>query len=293
MIKLINLFATMCSLIVNPKLMCSNSTDPLDDIILKKTINNNFDLGEPIFLHKEAQNVKLLNYENRFKKEYEYEYPMFDISYYKFPKYIDLDIRDSYVRRVKPHESISFMSEYREEKRESYSESYKEVQEYYNEVKTSIGTKVGDTYNFKGYNYSIESKYSLKASTIVTIGESFKNEISSKFTNERIYGTIHKEEHNFINDNDFDVWYRLCYREKFEIYKISINQYSFEVHANDRGMGGVDYSYSRNKLINSSDYFLLLPSSDPIYLDECSYSPDNSGHMQNLEAREENNIIYL
>ncbi len=88
------------------------------------------------------------------------------------------------------------------------------------------------------------------------------------------------------------MFHTLCYREKYEVYKLNLTYYVPEKTKNDINIHGVDYSYKIDS-IYQKDFYLLLPAYESIYIDQCSYARDINGNIFNINSKFENNVIYL
>lgn len=277
-------------LILFPLALCSF----ISPRAIKSTDSTTYSLGTKSYEGINEGKVNLLSYENWFKKEYNYEFSYYIAKIYKFSSYIDLKIKDIFVKRVPKNTSLNFTTSYETGYSESYTNLYESSYSQYKEVSAGISNKFEEGFKLGGEIISYEEGYSNTFSLSLTYGESFSEKISNSINTSRYFKTIVTESYNYENTNSFDTRFHLCYRLKFNIYEVKVQYYKPVQKKHEKGIGGADYTYSSKEITNKAQsYFLLVPTVDSIYIDESIYKMNSNGDKLNLNLRKENNIIYL
>lgn len=288
----------MSSLISAAFLSLIFSISSLNNLNLNNLQNKDFkkdfdySLGEPSEVKKIKYDADFISYERRLNKEYNFKYHLYDLNIYKYPRFIDVKIRDIYNRRVEPGQTINFTVNFTNTVQESFRTSFSEVYEQFNQVKHMVTLKNSIGFKIDGYLGLVKHNYTEKNSYNITYSENFKNSIENSVSYARTYGVEIRDNFSYTNNNNFDVFHTLCYREKYEVYKLNLTYYVPEQTKNDRNIHGVNYSYKVDS-IYQKDFYLLVPAYESIYIDQCSYARDINGNIFNINSKFENNVIYL
>lgn len=288
----------MSSLISAAFLSLIFSISSLNNLNLNNLQNKNFtkdfdySLGEPSEIEKIKYDANFISYERWLNKEYNFKYHLYDLNVYKYPRFIDVKIRDIYNRRVEPGQTINFTVNFTNTVQESFRTSFSEVYEQFNQVKHVVSLKDSIGFKIDGYLGLVKHNYTEENSYNITYSENFKNSIENSVSYARTYGVEIRDNFSYTNNNNFDVFHRLCYREKYEVYKLNLTYYIPKQTKNDRNIHGVDYSYKVDS-IYQKDFYLLVPAYESIYIDQCSYTRDTNGNIFNIDSKFENNVIYL
>lgn len=286
--KLLLLITVLCASTLQAPF--SNKISKLIDD--SKTSTNNFDFGSESLVESFTKIEKFLSYGRWSHHEYNYEFPLYKIDVYKESHYADFSIRDIYNRMVPGNSTIDYSVTFNSEIQDSYSSTYSEVYTHFDQIKNSTIFKDNKGFNVGGYKTKLDFNFCQEKELEIIYGNEFQKAIANSISRKQNYSVSINEKFHFENTNDFNVIQSLCYREKFDVYRINLIYNVPCQKENDRGINGVDYTY--NIACSSEDnFYFFVPSNEPIYIDQTTYVRNEDGNLCNINTRLENNVLYL
>lgn len=236
--------------------------------------------------------TKALSYKNWFKTEYNYDLTTHIVNVYSCSRYVDFNVRDVYVAKVKANDLLDFTTAYTAGTETTYQDTYYEAYSAFESVKKTTEFKDESGFKLGGEIAELNFSFCNNKKVEVTYSTEFSQSIQNSISSTCYYNTVIEDLYTYNNEHNYDVIYRLGYRQKFNVYYIEVLVNNPEQKKNDRGIGGTDYTYTDN-FSETKTYYFFVPSDNLTYIDETIYKVDAEGNYVNIDKRIENNIVYL
>ena len=195
---------------------------------------------------------------------------------YKFRKYIDIPII------TLSNDYVNAGSTLKKTVTTTYSKTYS-YQEVYNFAYTTMST-VSSSYNI-GIGAKFDPiNFSTGATTEFEVSQELKQELGYSTSQSYLFEQVNKENINYNNNNDFNVYFQRCYRQRYEIYFINVfpHEYEQRLTYSDTWVNKYDYLERLGK--GTSCSYIFKPIDSP-YFHTSIYKDTDKGTREiiNLE----------
>ena len=258
-------------------------------------------LGSRSLIASKEQTDNFLSYANWFFEEYNTKLPLAKYNIYKYSRYIDLPVSILFERTIRAQEEENFEISISNSKTTTYGTIHSETNTTFESVKHSISLSSSRSSCLNLFDLlTFSNDYGTSSTTSIELSKSFSETYTNSFEKQFNFTLSYKQDVNVDNPYNFQINYRLCYRQKFQVYLFEYFEYKYKQVEHLNGIHGTTYTYeiddddSSDKIsFDSGTYFILIPTSDNTYLDESFYANNKYGELFNIETRIENNVLYL
>lgn len=258
-------------------------------------------LGSRSLIASKEQTDNFLSYANWFFQEYNTKLTLAKYNIYKYSRYVDLPVNILFERTIRAQEEEDFDISISNSKTTTYGNIHSETISTFESLKHSISLSSlwSSCLNLFGL-LTFSNEFGTSSTTSIELSKSFSETYTNSFEKQFNFTISYKQDVNVDNPYNFQINYRLCYRQKFQVYLFEYFEYKYKQVEHLNGIHGTTYTYeiveedSSDKIsFDSGTYFILIPTSDNAYLDESFYANNKYGELFNIETRIENNVLYL
>lgn len=258
-------------------------------------------LGSRSLIASKEQTDNFLSYANWFFQEYNIKLTLANYNIYKYSRYVDLPINILFERTIRAQEAENFEISISNSKTTTYGNIHSETTSTFESLKHSISLSSlwSSCLNLFGL-LTFSNEFGTSSTTSIELAKSFSETYTNSFEKQFNFTLSYKQDVNVDNPYNFQINYRLCYRQKFQVYLFEYFEHKYKQVEHLNGIHGTTYTYeiveddpSDKISFDSGTYFILIPTSDNTYLDESFYANNIYGQLFNIETRIENNVLYL
>lgn len=271
--------------------LCSFTDTNIDEL---STGEYKTSLGTCSLIEEQKVKDKAWSYSNWFFHEENADLLLVHYKLYKYSRYVDLPVEILFERSIRSGEQEDFEIEISKSTTTTYKVIQSETNTTFSSLKhsLSLSSNWGSSLNiFDLFEFSNE--YGVSGTTTFELGKSFSQTYTNSFEKKFNFKLSYKENVHVENPYNFQINYRLCFRQKFSAYLFQYYEYEYEQIAHHNGVHGTTYTYESKLTDDSGTYLILIPTGDNCYLDESFYANNVYGELFNIETRVENNVLYL